>query len=59
MTTLHEKRRNAGRKGGVISTALHPRTKEYLSSISKGHGRPRRLTYDEVVNGGNGNGRKS
>jgi len=54
MTELTEQRRYAGRKGGLISTALHPRTKEYLSAIGKRGGRPRRLSYSEIVNGGNG-----
>lgn len=48
-------RAEAGRKGGINSAALHPRSKEYLSSIAKGHGRPRRLSYSEMMNGGNGN----
>ncbi len=53
MTQLTEIRRQAGRKGGLISTALHPRDKEFLSRIGKQGGRPRRLSYSEIVNGGN------
>jgi general stress protein YciG len=54
--TLTEVRRNAGRKGGLISTALHPRNKEYLSQIGKTGGRPRRPTIEELMNGNGNNG---
>lgn len=54
MSELTEVRRAAGRKGGIISASLHPKDKEYFARLGRMGGRPRRLSYSEMVNGGNG-----
>jgi general stress protein YciG len=57
MSELTEVRQKAGRKGGIITASLHPRGKEYFSRIGKLGGRPRRLSYSEMMNGNGGNGK--